>query len=403
MKKILMITVVLMMISFFSSCMFKNHYKFEIIKTESFSKNTKFFAFNNLLWVIDRDKLVCVDPDNGEMKEYVDLPGYPTDIAVQLVKDTSLSMIFNTKEGFLYKDYVTSNKMPHIKENKTIFINGSNFVKQDDSSFLYSKFFVTDNNLLSLSYYENYQLKDSIKFKSTTLLKASYSNQLVAYDGHKLSFIDVKNGKLFKIYKPDIDGIPNSWEMPADDIKDCFLSTDLDYIQVYNGKSIYKVESFFQTSISKTDFPSRVTSFSQGSMTHILGCEDGLYFMHNLKPEPVKLLDDRIRPIGDAKNLSLFDGSFAIAGEAIGERFKLVGIRENGMFTQEDRNSDKPFPPSIVTFDDLPEGTFAVGLAEIKYDLRVYAFTAHGLFRSEVIYHDSYMENMLKDVSPEKR
>lgn len=402
MKKIFIIAVIFAMLTPLVSCGQKTHFKFEKIRNANFREKTQFFAFNDLIYVIDRDKLVCMNPDNGQMLESVNLPGYPTDFSKSLMKTSDVSMIFKTKEGYIYKDYNLYNKKPYFKENKTMSVIGSSFLSQPKYYDGSMEFFIVNDSKTLLSYYKNYKLIDKIEFENKTITKILYDNKvLAAYDGKMLSQIGIEKDKLIKKYRPL--GHPNvkEWSIRADDINECILSTDTSFVLVYNGKSFYRFDLWFETrTVETVNMVSKVNSVSKGSDFHLVGCDDGLYLMRNFKPELVKVADMKLDTIGNSEYLFM-DSEFCIAGARIGEAYKIVGIR-NHTVDEFNNHSKRPSFPDILNFDDLPEGTFAVGLAYVNFDLRVYAFTATGYYRSEVIYHDSHMEELMKDIPSKK-
>lgn len=397
MRKVLGLLLALVTVFASTSCLLDSRIEFEKINDINYHEKTKFYCINDLLWVIDRDKLVCVDPNNGQMLEFVELPGIPVDSAANMLETSDLSMIFKTNEGYLYKDYSCSNKKPYIKENKTMSVDGSLFLKSG-CSYL-DKVFILQNELkTSLSYYDNYKLIDKISFNQKTLVESLDTNTLfAAYDGKILNYIGFKNGKFMQNYQPTDYKAPFSWEIPTDDFEKCLLSSNTDLIMAYNGKSIYRVELFFNTKMAKTiDMPSTINSIAKGGMIHIFGCQDGVYLLDDLKQDPIKIMDEALTPLGDNQTLGFFGGDFSIAGKEIGDKFKLVGIKKSRLYG--DKNLTKPLQPTIVGFDDLPKETFAVGIGEIDYGYRVYGFTSEGLFRSDEIFHDDFAEKTFKEL-----
>lgn len=245
MRKALGLLLALVTVFALTSCLLDSHIGFEKINDINYHVKTKFFCINDLLWVIDRDKLVCVDPNNGQMLEFVELPWIPVDSVSNMLETSDLSMIFKTNEGCLYKDYSCSNKKPYIKENKTMPVDGSSFLKLD-GSYLDEVFILQNESKTSLSYYDNYKLIDKITFDKKTLVESLVANILFAvYDGKILNYIGFKNGKFIQNYQPTDYKAPFSWEIPTNDFEKCLLSTNLDLILLYNGKSIYRVELFF--------------------------------------------------------------------------------------------------------------------------------------------------------------
>lgn len=397
MKRIIGLLLVLVTVSTITSCFFEPSIGFEKINNTNYSDKVKFYCINDLLWVIDRDKLFCVDPNNGQPLEFVELPGIPIDSVASMVESSYLSMTFKTNEGYIYKDYICSNKEPYIKENKTMSVDGSLLVKIDCSNL--DKVFILQNeSKTTLSYYENYKLVDKITFDKKMLVESLNTNILfAAYDGKILNYIGFKKGKFVQNFHPTGYNAPFSWGILTDDFDKCLLSTNMDLILLYNGKSIYRIELFFDTKMAKTiDMPSEINSITRGSsMFHLLGCQDGVYLLDDLKQDPIRIIDEALMPLGDTYALGLSGGDFSIAGNQTGDGYKIVGIKSNQLYN--DNNSTKPLQPTIVGFDNLPKRTYSAGIANENDGFRIYAFTSEGLFKSDEIFHDDLMEKFRKE------
>lgn len=393
MKKLLIVAIIFAMLTPLVSCGQKTHFKFEKIRNANFREKTQFFAFNDLIYVIDRDKLVCMNPETGDMLESVNLPGYPTDCNYSFHGNANLFLIFQINNVYILKSYKLSKNKTYIKEVKSIRVNGSRFI--DNLGFIWTNdFFIINEDMTVLSYYKNYIILDEKQYNEKTIIASFRGSYIATYNGQVLS-VFAFNDKGFDDPESSL-----KWSIKSNNIDKCFISTIVDSICVCTGEKIFKVNL---SNYKKTElyFTTKINSFAISESLegyNIYGSEDGLYYVDDETSEPINISRDRLSLITHKQRNQY--PPFLLAGAIIGNRYKLVCLE--GSSSPLNIFPDRNKQVNILSFDDLPDGTFAVGLAKINYDLRVYAFTATGYYRSEVIFHDSHMEDLLKDLPSKK-
>jgi hypothetical protein len=186
----LFVVAITIVVSFCSCGERLSPFSFELVSTQKFSKDIKIFPSYNRIYVLDGEKLVCLDSNNCEMIGTLKLPGTPTDSHFFEYSDTELAFVFSTKEGFVYKEYGFLEKDPYVEEKRSFKILGSKiecFVKD------YAVISNQDRNLF-LYNYKDFRLLDSMKMNSDYWLSTNWDD-LVLFDGKRVKLVSVDKGK----------------------------------------------------------------------------------------------------------------------------------------------------------------------------------------------------------------
>ena len=376
----------LLCVSMFTGCFLtgKTHYGFEKIYGAYFSEQTKFFSTYNLIFVIERDKLVCINPDNGEMLDFVELPGYPIDVCKNIIKNADLSMIFSSGKEFVYRDFIFADKKPYIKVNRTSKVMGSQILNNKES-FLGNDYLLIGNsssNSLFLYSANDIKLLDTLQIKKEFKVSMDYGPSVfLIYDGNQLVTAGVEKGKFVMPLTTGEWKNHHKWTIPATDFNRSFLKSDAAYILLYNGSKLYKMTIMGGVGDFEEMVIPPVESVGGLGGNVVFGCNDGMYYL-DIYSKLVKV-SDNVYDVIDKSVDQFFGDNYSLAGKLIGKNYHLIGLRKP-MFAE--RKKGEIVLPKIITFDLLPEGTFSVGFARIKNSTYVYAFTSEGLYRSDVLF-----------------
>lgn len=386
MKKIIAVAAIFVMLATLSSCTQKTHFKFEKITNANFREKTQFFAFNDLIYVIDRDRLVCMNPDNGQMLESVDLPGYPTDVKEVLLGNSNLKMMFRSGDSFLFKEYGFNGEKPYITEKKSFIAKGSKILfAVNDDMILY------DDQKRTLSGYKSGKITGSLTLDNPCIVGLS-SGYVIPRN--QMSVIEVYDGKYlsFAGYDKDYKIVYPLKEMPRLDIpsnnfaESRVIMNGVDVPCIYDGESFNFVvsEDDFKTyKINKVNFPKLLDASCDLLNIYALN-NRGLFIIDYEEPTMIsdgmfKMIDYAKMNDGNEKQLSRM---IYLLGMKVGNTYRVECTVTRGPinFIRDNDNLAQTY-----TFDNLPEGTFCAKFARIKGKMYVYAFTSEGLYRSEVI------------------
>lgn len=386
MKRIIAVAAIFVMLAPLPSCAQKTHFKFEKIKNAYFREKTQFFAFNDLIYVIDRDKLVCMNPDNGQMVESVDLPGYPTDVKGDQPWKSNLIMTFRSGDFFLFKEYGFNGEKPYITEKKSFNTKGSKILfAVNDDIILY------DDQTRMLSGYKSGKIAGSLTLDNPCLVGLS-SGYVIPRN--QMSVIEIYDGKYlsFAGFDKDCKIVYPLKEMPRIDIpsknlaESRIIMNGVDVPCIYDGESfnfIVSEDGFKTYKINKVNFPKLLDASCDLLNIYALN-NRGLFIIDYEEPTMIsdgmfKMIDFARMNDGNEKQLSRM---IYLLGMQVGNTYRVECTVTRGPINLIRGNDNLV---QTYTFDNLPEGTFCVRLAKIKGMIYVYAFTSEGLFRSEVI------------------
>ncbi len=381
MKKILIVAIIFAMLTSLASCGQKTHFKFEKIRNVYFREKTQFFAFNDLIYVIDRDKLVCMNPDNGEMLESVNLPGYFLDIKSE---GSNLYMTFKSGDGFIFKDFGLNGKSSYITEKRSFIVEGTKFL------YAYMNIMVLyDDSSRTLASYKNGKLAGKLVFEKPCSVEATYEAyspgyamcSALVYDGQTLTFAGFDDN-----WRPvyPVKEMPQI-KLPSKNFnKSMVVRNDFDAICVYDGESFNFVvtdDNYKTYKINKVNFPN-LESFTSDALNIYASNNYGLFIIDYVEPTRIsngkfELIDLETLEKGSEEKLPV---RIHLLGMRLGKSYRVECVKTNGPINLI-RGNEKI--AQTCTFDELPEGTFCAKFARMKEKMYVYAFTSEGLFRSE--------------------